>query len=108
MAESYLEPAGDHILVIDSIGDTTIGEIALPDNMKQQDMVYGTVIEVGPKVDPKYTSAKDTVCYGPYAGKRVVLNGMEFRSIREEHIEAYIRRRARKEESNGTEATVIA
>ena len=107
MAKHFLEPAGDHILVIDSVIDTKIDGIALPDNIKQQEMVYGTVIEVGPKCDPQYTRTKDTVCYGPYAGKKVVLNGMEFRSIREEHIEAYIRR-TRKEESHGTETTIIA
>lgn len=107
MAETFLEPAGDHILVIDSLADTTIEGISMPDNIKQQEMVYGTVIAVGPKCNAQYTHAKDVVCYGPYAGKRVVLNGTEFRSITEEHIEAYIRR-TRKEESNGTETTVIA
>lgn len=107
MAETFLEPAGDHILVIDSLAATTIDGIELPDNTKQQEMVYGTVIAVGPKCNPDITHARDTVCYGPYAGKRVVLNGTEFRSITEEHIEAYIRR-TRKEEPNGTETTVIA
>ena len=105
MAENYLEPAGDHILVIDSVIDTEIDGISLPENVKQQEMVYGTVIAVGPKCDKQYTHAEDTVCYGPYAGKKVVLNGTEFRSIVEEHIEAYIRR---KKTSNGTETEVVA
>lgn len=105
MAENYLEPAGDHLLVIDSVVDTSIDGISLPDNIKQQEMVYGTVIAVGPKCNKEITHAQDTVCYGPFAGKKVVLNSTEFRSICEEHIEAYIRR---KKTSNGTEAEIIA
>lgn len=107
MAETYLEPAGDHILVVDSMVGTNIDGIELPDNVRNREMVYGTVVVVGPKCDKQITHAKDTVCYGPYAGKTVVLNGTEFRSIREEHIEAYIRR-TRKEESDGTKTAIIS
>ena len=91
MAEkTILDPATDRVLVIDNARDTTIDGITLPENVKQQEMVYGTVVCVGPAAQAT-THPKDIVCYGPYAGKPAVLDGVEFRIIREEHIEAYVR-----------------
>jgi co-chaperonin GroES (HSP10) len=88
---NYLEPANDYCLVVDSSRETTIDGISLPDNMKQQEMVFGTVVFVGPKAE--FTKAEDRVCYGPYAGKTVVMDGIEFRMLREGQIEAYVRTR---------------
>ena len=88
--KTVLDPASDRILVIDNPRETTIDGITLPDNIKQQEMVYGTVIFVGPFAQ-ETTKPKDIVCYGPYAGKPVVLDGVEFRLIREGHIESYVR-----------------
>jgi co-chaperonin GroES (HSP10) len=85
MSKSYLEPASDHVIVVDSPRETTIDGISLPDNMKQQEMVFGTVIFVGP--DASKTMIEDRVCYGPYAGKTVVIDGVEFRIIRQGQIE---------------------
>ena len=91
MSKTYLEPAGDHILAIDLIQATTIDGIELPDNQKQQEMVYGTVLFIGPDVTVR-TKPQDQICYGPYAGKKVVLEGVEFRIIVEGQIEGYIRK----------------
>lgn len=96
--KNRLEPAGDHLLIIDSKRETTIDGISLPDNVRQQEMVFGTVISVGPFVTPA-TKSEDRVCYGPYAGKTVVIDGFEFRLIREGQIEAYIRSIEHPEES---------
>lgn len=92
MSKNYLEPAEDHLLVVDSPRDVTIDGIILPDNMKQQEMVFGTVVFVGPLA--LKTKPEDCVCYGPYAGKTVVLDGIEFRIIVEGQIEAYVRKTA--------------
>ena len=89
MPKHILEPAGDHVLVVDNPREVSIGEIELPGNTRQQDMCYGTVVFVGPLVD--VAKDKDTVCYGPYAGKTVVIEGIEFRLLREGQIEAYVR-----------------
>jgi co-chaperonin GroES (HSP10) len=89
MSKIFLEPANDHLLVVDSPRETTLDGITMPDNMRQQEMVFGTVIFVGPDADS--TQPEDRVCYGPYAGKTVVLDGIEFRLIREGQIEAYLR-----------------
>ena len=88
--KKVIEPARNFVLVADGLRQTTIGEIDLPDNVKQQDMVYGTVIFVGPQVSKK-TKPEDCVYYGPYAGKTVIFEGMEFRLLSEEQIEFYIR-----------------
>ena len=85
-----LEPAGDHIIVIDLPHETVIDGIEMPDNVRQQEMVYGTVIFVGPLAQER-TKPHDRLVYGPYAGKTIVLGGVQFRSIREGHIEAYVR-----------------
>lgn len=90
MSKTFLEPADDHLIVVDSPRETTIDGISLPDNVKQQEMVFGTVIFAGPEATK--THPEDRVCYGPYAGKTVVLDGIEFRIIRQGQIEAYIRK----------------
>ena len=90
MSKSYLEPATDHLLVVDSPHETTLDGITLPDNIRQQEMVFGTVVFVGPEAPQ--TKPEDLVCYGPYAGKNVVMNGTEFRLLRQGQIEAYIRK----------------
>jgi len=91
MSNSYIEPATDHILVVDNPHvDTVIDGIIQPDNVKQQEMVYGTVVFVGPLATA--TKPEDFVAYGPYAGKHIVMNGIEFRLLREGVIEAYIRK----------------
>jgi co-chaperonin GroES (HSP10) len=90
MSKSYLEPANDYVMVVDSPRETTIDGIIMPDNQKQQEMVFGTVIFVGPEA--LKTMPEDRVCYGPYAGKTVVIDGVEFRIIRQGQIEGYIRK----------------
>lgn len=90
MSKTFLEPANDHLLVVDNIRETTIDGIAMPDNVRQQEMMFGTVVFVGPTAI--ITKPEDRVCYGPYAGKTVVLDGVEFRILKEGQIEAYIRK----------------
>lgn len=85
-----LEPANNHILVVDMARETTIDGISLPDNVRQQEMVTGTVVFVGPLVSPA-TRPKDIVSYGPYAGKTIVVGGTEFRLLLEGQIELYLR-----------------
>lgn len=90
MSKNYIQPATDHVLVVDNKQDTVIDGVSLPDNVKQQEMLFGSVVFVGP--DANSTEPHDTVCYGPYAGKNIVIDGMEFRLIRQGQIEAYIRK----------------
>ena len=90
MSKSILEPASDHVLVVDNLRETTLDGICLPDNVRQQEMAYGTVVYVGPLAT--LTKIEDRVCYGPYAGKTVAFDGFEFRLIREGQIEMYIRK----------------
>lgn len=90
MSNSFLEPATDHVLVIDSPRETTIDGISMPDNMRQQEMVFGTVVFVGRLATE--TKVEDRVGYGPYAGKGVVFNGVEFRLLRQGQIELYLRK----------------
>lgn len=90
MSKSVLEPATDHLFVIDGLRETTIDGISLPDNIRQQEMICGTVVFVGPQAT--CTKVQDLVLYGPYAGKTVVFNGIEFRLICEGQIESYIRK----------------
>ena len=92
MSKSYLEPANDLLLVVDSPRETMIDGISMPENQRQQDMVFGTVVFTGPLVSPS-TKQEDRICYGPYAGKTVVIEGVEFRLLKEGQIEAYIRQR---------------
>ena len=89
MPKPILEPANDHLLVIDSPRDTTIDGISLPDNIRQQEMCFGLVVFVGPLATS--TKVQDKVAYGPYAGKNIVLDGIEFRLLREGQVEAYVR-----------------
>ena len=89
MAKHILEPAGDFVLVVDHPRKTVIEDIEMPDNERQQDMAYGTVIFVGPEA--LKTKPEDQVCYGPYAGKIVVFEGNTFRLLRQGNIELYIR-----------------
>lgn len=90
MSKNFLEPASDHVLVVDNPRETTLDGISLPDNVRQQEMAYGTVVYVGP--DTKHTKPEDQVCYGPYAGKTVAFDGFEFRLLCEGQIEMYIRK----------------
>jgi len=90
MSKTFIEPATDHVLVVDSPQDTNIDGIIMPDNMKQLNMLAGSVVFVGPEA--KLTHPADTVLYGPYAGKDIVIDGMKFRLLREGQIEAYIRK----------------
>ena len=87
--KTVLQPAGNHVLVVDTPVSTEISGIRLPDNVRQQEMVFGTVVSCGPLVVT--AKAEDRIAYGPYAGKGVVLNGVEFRIMKEEQIEAYVR-----------------
>jgi co-chaperonin GroES (HSP10) len=87
---SFIEPAGDHILVADIDRETTIDGIVLPENQREQEMVFGLVIEKGLAVSP-LVHVQDCIAYGPYAGKNVVIDGVQFRIIREGHIEFYVR-----------------
>jgi len=87
--KTILEPAGSHILVVDTAEVTEISGIQLPDNTRQKEMLFGTVVFCGPNTVG--TKSGDRVAYGPYAGKSVVMNGTEFRLMLEEQIEAYIR-----------------
>jgi co-chaperonin GroES (HSP10) len=90
MAKTWLEPAGDQVLVIDQIEGVAIGGIELPDNVREKDMVFGVVIAVGPDAQER-TKEKDIVAYGPYAGKPVVLHGVQYRLMKNGAIEGYIR-----------------
>ncbi len=92
MSKTYLEPSGDFVLLVDMPRTTTLDGITLPDNMRQQEMVFGTVIATGPLVTP-YTQPEDRVCYGPFAGKNVAIDGVEFRLMKEGQIEGHLRQR---------------
>jgi chaperonin GroES len=93
MSEGYfVEPAGDHILVADIARETTIDGIVLPDNVREQEMLFGLVIFIGPAVSSA-TKVQDRVLYGPYAGKNIVVDGVQFRIVREGQIEGYIRKK---------------
>ena len=91
MANEYLEPAGDYVAVIDQTGDVVIDGITMPDNTRSKEMIFGTVVFVGPDAT-KLTEPEDVVCYGPYAGKTVVVNGHQFRILRQGQIEFYLRK----------------
>ena len=90
MSKHFIEPATDHVIVVDAPHETIIDGIYQPDNVKQQEMVTGTVVFVGP--DAHRTKPEDMVLYGPYAGKNIVMNGTEFRILCEGQIEAYVRK----------------
>lgn len=90
MSKKYYEPAKDYVLVIDSPRETSLDGIDMPDNERQKDMAFGVVVFVGPKAEN--TKPEDEVCYGPYAGKLVIIDGHQFRQILEGQIEGYIRK----------------
>jgi co-chaperonin GroES (HSP10) len=90
MSNTYFDPATDHVLVAELPRETVIDGITMPDNEKQQEMVYGSVVFAGPEA-PK-TNPGDTIAYGPYAGKHIIVNGMQFRLLREGQIEGYLRK----------------
>ena len=89
MAKSTIEPLGDHVLVVDTQRRTTIDGIELPDNVRQQDMVFGLVVEVGAEVT--YVKPQDTILYGPYAGKQVAFDGVQFRIMKQGSIEGRVK-----------------
>ena len=90
MSKTILEPAGDHVLVVDTPRTTTIDGIDMPENERQKEILFGTVVFAGPLAPS--THPEDQVVYGPYAGKMIVLEGIEFRLLREGQIEGYLRR----------------
>lgn len=97
-------PANDLVLILDIDGGTKLGDIDMPDNVRQKDMLSGRVIAVGLKVSDE-TKKDDLVLYGPYAGKMTSLEGVQFRLVREGQIEAYVRD---NKVSNGDGKTAIA
>jgi chaperonin GroES len=88
MSKTRLEPMGDYLLVADIPQNNTLGEISLPDNQRQQEMIFGFVVAVGPSCSA--LKEQDRICYGPYAGKNVIIEGIEFRLLREGQIEGKI------------------
>lgn len=90
MSKTFIEPASDHVLIVDLPRETVIDDISLPDNVRQQEMVFGTVMFVGPLATE--THPEEVICYGPYAGKTIVFEGLEFRLMRQGQIEGYIRK----------------
>lgn len=88
----FLEPANDFVLVVDLPHTAMIDGIALPDNERQKEMLFGVVASTGPLVSI-FTHPRDKVMFGPYAGKMTVIDGTEFRLLREGQIEGYIRER---------------
>ena len=90
MSKHYLEPANDHVMTVDNVVDTVIGDIIMPDNHRQKELECGTVVAVGP--DCVNTHQQETVAYGPYAGKHVVIEGVQFRILKEGQIEGYLRK----------------
>lgn len=90
MSKTYFDPATDHVLIVELTGDVIIDGITLPDNEKQQEMHYGSVVFAGP--DAHRTNPADHVAFGPYAGKHIIVDGMQFRLLREGQIEGYLRK----------------
>ena len=90
MSNIYFAPATDHVLVAELPHETIIEGITMPDNEKQQEMVFGTVVFAGP--DAHNTKMSDQIAYGPYAGKHIIVNGLQFRLLREGQIEGYLRK----------------
>ncbi len=89
MATHRITPFTDHILVFDlDRAMTTIDGIELPENVRQQDMMYGRVIAAGPLCQAVHPD--DTIAYGPYAGKLISLDGVALKIMREGQAEARI------------------
>lgn len=91
MSKFIIVPANDYVIAVDHPKNVVIDGIEMPDNVRQQEMVFGTVVYVGPQVSPD-TKPEDQICYGPWAGKLAVLNGTLFRILREGQIELYLRK----------------
>lgn len=85
-----IEPAGDFVLVVDHQESSSLEGIDLPDNVRQKEMLFGTIVAVGPKVEDTRAVPHAVIAYGPYAGMTLALNGMELRELREGQIAAYI------------------
>lgn len=85
MSNTVLQPRGDFLLAIDVPRTTTLDGIELPDNMRQQEMCFGYVVLVGPRCED--LKPQDQIAYGPYAGKTVVLEGVQFRLLRDGQVE---------------------
>lgn len=85
--KTVLEPSRGMVLIADRLDQKTeISGVELPDNVRSREMVWGYVISVG--ADCPDTEPQQLVAYGPYAGKTVVLNGVELRLMKEGQIEA--------------------
>jgi co-chaperonin GroES (HSP10) len=97
-----LFPTGDHVLVLDSTESTVLDGIQLPENQRQKDMVFGTVVGRGKKVEDPAIQERATVCYGPYAGIFVIVEGVQFRLMHEGQVMGYI------EEANESESENVA
>lgn len=83
-------PAGDHVIIIENLGrETVIDGITMPENERQQEMAFGCVVFKGPKAFD--TQVQDLVMFGPYAGKNAVIDGVQYRIMREGQIEAYLK-----------------
>lgn len=88
-------PAGDHVIVLENFGhETVIDGITMPENERQQEMAFGCVVFKGPKAF--YTEVQDLVMFGPYAGKNAVIDGVQYRIMREGQIEAYLKEKAER------------
>lgn len=83
-----LKMAGDHVLLLDLPHETTLDGITLPDNEKQQEMQFGKVVAVGPLA--LETKEYDIVMIGPYAGKFAIVDGVQFRIVKQGQIESYV------------------
>lgn len=90
---SVIEPLLDYVLVVDKPRDVVIDGIALPDVIRQQEMCYGYVVAVG-RMCKQDIAPENTVCYGPYAGKTLVIDGVEFRLLKEPEVAARIVKKA--------------
>ena len=88
MSKTRLEPMGDYLLVVDMPRTTILDEIELPSNIRQQEMTFGVVVAIGPNC--LVLKEQDRICFGPYAGKGVVLEGVEFRLLRAGQVEGKI------------------
>ena len=86
-----LNPATDHVIIKEGLQELVVDGISMPDNVKQREMLMGMVIFTGPEVS-RATHVNDIVLYGPWAGKNIIIDGIEFRLLREGQIEAYIRK----------------
>lgn len=88
MANTHLEPMGDYLLVVDNLVETSLDGIILPDNQRQQEMCFGTVVAVGPACSQ--IQKENIILFGPYAGKHVIIEGIQFRLLREGQAEGRV------------------